>query len=268
MLPVCLNSLLYKYEADIAELLTATGRKGEAPVWEGRAEARKKQMNALMWNDASGLYSDLIKVGGEWRKNGYEDLRGLMPMWAGMVKPGGSKAAKMIARVPDFERKGGLACATADSFEKARALNPEFVARCQWGNENIGWPIATYETVVGMKKVGAKDEADEIAYRWCWMVQREMDRNGGLQYSDRGGFEAPIMEKMDVTSLSQAGEAKLGYGNQGAGREGEHGGFRWGYDAYKLLERGLPERLKSALANGVDPDLLFSDAVRFAANRK
>jgi neutral trehalase len=163
----------------------------------------------------------------------------------------------MASRIADFMRPGGLATATQKSWDLAFALNPEFTERCQWGHQHLGWPIATYETAQALRGAGFVEQADQIAYRWCWAVQREMERQGGLQYSQRGGFEAPILEKMDVTHLSAAGLAEVGYGNQGAGNEGEGGGFRWGYDAFKLLARSLSPRLAEALARGIDPELLF-----------
>jgi neutral trehalase len=273
MLPICLNSVLFKYERDIAEFERELGRIDRAPAWEARAETRKQTIDRLMWDDETGLYSDLIAVGVEdgktkYERNGYEDLRALMPMWAGIVEPGSGRAARLVARLADFERKGGLAAATERSWAEARALNPSFVDRCQWGHKDIGWPITTYEIVTGLRRVGAKDKANETAYRWCWMVQREMERSGGLQYSARGGYEAPIMEKMDVTCLMHGGVAEVGYGNQGAGKEGEGSGFRWGYDAFKLLARSLPPRMKAALAKQIDPDLLFSEDMKLARYRR
>jgi neutral trehalase len=279
MLPVCLNSLLYKYEVDLADLSkTLRDPEGEKS-WRAKSVERKNTMDRLMWNEDSGLYTDLLVPPGakdksEYLKNGYEDLRAFMPMWAGILGKLESsepptiedrrKQRKMVDRVRDFMRRGGLAAATKASWDEAHALNPAYVERCQWGHKDIGWPIATYETVVALRNVGEHGLADEIAYRWCWMVQREMDRSGGLQYSKEGEFEAPITEKMPVSDLGIGGIAEVGYGNQGKGKEGEGGGFRWGYDAYKLLQRSLPKSLADSLANQRDPDLVFSNKVRMA----
>lgn len=269
MLPVCLNSLLYRYERDLVELLEGQGKAENAEVYRTAAEQRRQTMDRLMWNEERGLYFDLLELpGGSLRKNGYEDLRSYTALWAGLVEPGSRRAQKMAARIVDFMRPGGLATATRESWDAAFALNPEFTERCQWGHQHLGWPIATYETAVALRGAGFNEEADQIAYRWCWAVQSEMERQGGLQYSRQGGFEAPILEKMDVTHLSAAGLAEVGYGNQGAGQEGEGGGFRWGYDAYKLLARSLPPPLLEALARGTDPELVFGRDPRFGASRR
>ena len=39
--PVCLNSLLFKYEKDMAHFATLLSRTTEASAWEHRATARK-----------------------------------------------------------------------------------------------------------------------------------------------------------------------------------------------------------------------------------
>ncbi|MCC7381070.1 MAG: hypothetical protein IT384_04535 [Deltaproteobacteria bacterium] len=258
LLPVCLNSLLYRYERDLAELCRQQRRTADAEDFERRAATRKDTMNRLMWSEEHALFTDLLEVpGAAPRHNGYEDLRAFAPLWAGVVEPGSRRAQRMVERIDDFMRKGGPAAATRAAWEEARALNPDYVERCQWGHADLGWPIATYETAEALRAAGYTDKADEIAYRWCWAVQRLMEQQGGLQYSAAGGFEAPILEKMDVTHVRAGGVANMGYGNQGAGDEGEGGGFRWGYDAFKLLARGLPERLRALLGRGTDPDLVF-----------
>ncbi len=48
--PVCLNSLLYKYERDMAHFATLLGRTEEAAQWNGRAAARGAAINKYLWN--------------------------------------------------------------------------------------------------------------------------------------------------------------------------------------------------------------------------
>jgi alpha,alpha-trehalase len=54
-LPVDLNALLYKYEADFARAARIFGDKREAAKWEDAAEQRKKVMNELMWDRIRGM---------------------------------------------------------------------------------------------------------------------------------------------------------------------------------------------------------------------
>jgi neutral trehalase len=261
LLPVCLNSALFKSERELATMARLLGEDASAARWEVHAETRKATMDALMWDEKRGLYCDLVQPKAHARarppRNGVEELRGLSPLWAGLVEPGGARAQRMHKKAREFLRAGGLATATRASWNALRKLNPAYVEKCQWGHKDIGWPIAEWETVEGLRTTGDDALANEVAYRWCLMVQDAMDLHGGLHPGTSGGYTAPLFEKMDVTHRSHEGSAHVGYGNQGAGDEGAGGGFRWGLDAYKLLYRSLPSHLQQSLHAHVDPDALF-----------
>src|SRR5690348_12649086 len=47
--PVCLNSLLYKEEQDLAEMAGLLGRSDESATWKQRAETRKAAINKYFW---------------------------------------------------------------------------------------------------------------------------------------------------------------------------------------------------------------------------
>jgi alpha,alpha-trehalase len=274
LLPVCLQCLLFRTERDLAALtreLTSEPHAQLAPAtsaeaWEARAAARKETMDRLMWDPKKGAYFDLIQPAGQPSarppRNGVEDLRSLMPLWAGVVEGESAKQKAMQARLREYLRPHGLATATPSAWLQAWKLNPAYVDRCQWGHKDIGWPIATWETVQGLRDSGAGELADEIAYRWCLSVQQQMDTLGGLHPDGYGGHTAPVFEKMNVSTGKHDGAAGVGYGNQGAGNEGENGGFRWGLDAYKLLARSLPPVLQEALRNAADPDGVFDARLR------
>ena len=60
--PVCLNTLLYLMEVQIAGIMSTLsrdnepGRKGEEAVWPQRAERRAARINQLMWDQSDGFY--------------------------------------------------------------------------------------------------------------------------------------------------------------------------------------------------------------------
>src|ERR1700760_2531261 len=56
--PICLNSLLYKYERDMAHFATLLGRPEEATQWERRATARQTAINKYLWNPTKGMFFD------------------------------------------------------------------------------------------------------------------------------------------------------------------------------------------------------------------
>ena len=82
---VDLNSLLYKYEVDIAEAIRDhfnDALDGEtSKLWLDRAESRRRTMDRLMWNDAAGFYFDYDFVRREQTK--YESATTFFPLWAG-----------------------------------------------------------------------------------------------------------------------------------------------------------------------------------------
>ena len=56
--PVCLNSLLYKEETDLAGMAQLLGDEGEARAWRAQARQRRKWVNRYLWNGAKGMFFD------------------------------------------------------------------------------------------------------------------------------------------------------------------------------------------------------------------
>jgi alpha,alpha-trehalase len=54
--PVCLNSLLYKTEEDLAQMSDMLGRKKEAADWRKRADDRKERIQTYQWDAKQGMY--------------------------------------------------------------------------------------------------------------------------------------------------------------------------------------------------------------------
>ena len=88
---VDLNSLLYKYEIDFAELIE-TQFGGDLPelgeqfrdakFWRQRAAARKAAMLALMWDEQRGYFFDYDFY--NQKRSAYISATGLWPLWAKM----------------------------------------------------------------------------------------------------------------------------------------------------------------------------------------
>jgi hypothetical protein len=105
VVPVCLNTLLYRMERDLAEIDQALGR--DARDWLARADARKAQIETLLWDDGAGLYFDYDFESG--RRNPYPFATTFWPLWAGVA----SRAhARVRDNLPLFERRAGSSPAT------------------------------------------------------------------------------------------------------------------------------------------------------------
>lgn len=100
LLTVDLNSLLYKYEIDIAKILKEhfgghlESDQGieDSSIWFERAEMRKQTMYQLMWDPVKGLWFDYDFIKGE--KSTYESATTFWTLWAGLTNPDDAKTMR------------------------------------------------------------------------------------------------------------------------------------------------------------------------------
>ncbi len=157
-LPVDLNSLLYKYEADFAKAANLRGDTKAAKQWQKKADIRKHTMNSLMWNEMRGFYYDYDFK--KEKRGNVSSLAGFFPMWAGMVDD--HKAAKMVKNLRKFEEAGGLA--TTDSQTIPTGIIPGTMPT-QWAHPN-GWAPLHLIVVQGLERYGYHEDARRIALKW------------------------------------------------------------------------------------------------------
>src|SRR5205085_7112199 len=81
--PVCLNSLLYKMELDLAHMSTLLGRAEDAARFTTLARERAARINRLMWNQDRGLYFDYHVPSGQ--QSRYAFATTFFPLWAGLA---------------------------------------------------------------------------------------------------------------------------------------------------------------------------------------
>src|SRR5207245_10821917 len=56
--PVCLNSLLYKYETDMGQISQILGKTDDAKKWSQRTADRKATIQKYLWDRERGLFVD------------------------------------------------------------------------------------------------------------------------------------------------------------------------------------------------------------------
>lgn len=156
-LPVDLNALLYKYELDFARSARLFDDELSAKKWDAKAEARKKTMNTLMWDQLRGLYYDYDFK--KEKRGGVSSLAAYFPVWAGMVSE--KRAAVLVKALRRFENKGGLA--TTDALPLGQFV-PGAVP-VQWAFPN-GWAPLHLMVVEGLLKYGYHEDAERIAMKW------------------------------------------------------------------------------------------------------
>jgi alpha,alpha-trehalase len=202
--PVCLNSLLYVMERDAAAILRALGRGGEARAWERRADARKRAVNRLMWDERDGLYYDYNFA--ERRVRRYPFATTFWPLWAGIASR--AQAARVAANLHRFERAGGL-------------RTSENVSGSQW-DAPFGWAPLQQLAVEGLRRYGFRREADRVAANLLSMVLKEFVEHH------------KIVEKYDVERRESDVSAGLRFGYTS-----NEIGFGWTNAAFVELYAGM-----------------------------
>lgn len=243
---VDLNSLLYRYEIDIARALeevfggmleTPDGSLHTSVAWEERAERRRELMTRLCWSENQGLFSDYDFALGE--QTGFESVTSLYPLWAGLASE--EQAASLVERaVPLFEEPGGLASTT----EASRGPVSEDRPQRQW-DYPFGWPPHQILAWQGLIDYGYESVARRLAYRWLHMITR-----------NAADYNGTIPEKYDV--VSQTHDVFVEYGNVGTEfdyitREG----FGWMNASYQVGLSLLGDDLRAALEASTRPAELF-----------
>jgi alpha,alpha-trehalase len=187
--PVCLNTLLFAMENDLAEIDRLLGRPQDARAWAAEAEARRGRIDARLWDDAAGQYFDYDFEKG--RRRAYPFATTFWPLWAGAASP--AQAARVRANLPLFERPGGIMTSTN-------------VSSSQW-DAPFGWAPLQLLAVQGLRRYGFGADADRVAKAFLSMIVEDFERRG------------TIMEKYDVVRRTSAveGTFAFGYGSNEVG---------------------------------------------------
>lgn len=179
--PVCLNSLLYKYELDMAHFASLLGRPVETKQWERRAAIRKAAINKYLWNPAKGMFYDYDFIAH--RQSTYNYLTAYYPLWAGLATP--EQATALAHHLASFEHEGGLAMSDQNSGT-------------QWDLPN-GWAPTNWLATKGLDQYGFHTDATRIATEFTTTVRQNYQLDG------------TIREKYNVVSGSANIKLAAGY---------------------------------------------------------
>jgi alpha,alpha-trehalase len=203
---VDLNSLLYKYELDIAFIIedifhnTIDGEESDS--WYTQAQRRKKLILQYLWNPKKNMFYDYHLPSK--KQSDYISATSFYPLWACYPNNQETKiltqdqAGKFIAiALAHLEDKGGI-LSSAEVSKQNHGLKG--IDR-QW-DYPYGWAPHQMLVWVGFHNYGYIKLADRIIYKWLYTITRNaVDYNG------------TIPEKFDVVRRSHAVFAE--YGNVG-----------------------------------------------------
>jgi alpha,alpha-trehalase len=172
--PVCLNTLLYLMEEEMAEILGILRQHGAADLWRQRARARDELINRYLWDEGAGYYQDYDLKRGERRR--YLFATTFYPLWAGLADE--EQAKRVVDTLAYLEAPGGLK--TSDQI----SLN-------QW-DAPFGWAPLTTIAFWGLRRYGYDREAYRIAINFLSLILKEFVEHNA------------IFEKYDVMARDSA----------------------------------------------------------------
>jgi alpha,alpha-trehalase len=205
---VDLNSLLYKYETDFADVIERefsghlpgiSGERADAKFWRPQAAKRKAAMMALMWDERSGYFFDYDFSNRQ--RSTYISATGLWPLWAKMLdtnNPAERERAKRIAAFAckNLEEFAGLSATAKESVAAAHRLDGR-----QW-DYPFGWAPHQMLAWQGFKNYGLDADAGRLAYRWVYTISKNAHDYNGM-----------VPEKFNVVTGSH--DVFVEYGNVG-----------------------------------------------------
>ena len=205
--PVCLNSLLYKTELDLARISDLLGKKAEATQWKQKAEQRRANVDKYLWDAKAGPFYDYNFQ--TRTRSSYDFVTTFYPLWVGLATKEQAKA--VAAKISLFEQPGGLATSRNDSG-------------AQW-DYPYGWAPLQLIAIEGLHRYGYDADANRISYKFLSMILADFES------------EKHIREKYDVVTRESVTHIRAGYVTNQIG-------FGWTNGVFlELLHELPPEQL-------------------------
>ena len=204
IIPVDLNSLLYKLELLLGEYFAALHDSDKASLYRQKAQQRINTINQYLWCDEQQMFVDFnIKTG---RPSPVVSLAAAVPLFVGIAN---QQQAQSVASILEkkFLYPGGLVTTICQSDQ-------------QWDAPN-GWAPLQWFAVKGLSRYGFDDLAMRVIKAWLNTVESYFAEHHCL------------MEKYNVASFEQAAK--------GGEYEVQHG-FGWTNGVtlafYAMLDKG------------------------------
>lgn len=233
---VDLNSLLYKYELDIAKWWRDDMVDPEqAAVWRQRADRRRNLMVRYLWDPKRKIFFDYNYKGKN--RSQYVSATAFFPFWAeDPTDPSTAflsdedTQASINALLKQLEAKGGLLSTGLSSIQSVK--NRE--TQRQWDYPH-GWAPHQIIAWTALTNRGRHADRDRLIYKWLYMITR-----------NAADFNGTIPEKFDVVNGTHLVFAE--YGNVGTTFAYiTQEGFGWMNASYQLGLGSLPEELRDRL---------------------
>lgn len=193
MVPVDLNSLLYKLERVIARSYIIKGQEAEASVYIKKAQTRKAAIDRYCWNRNLRYYTDY-----NFKTRKPSSVITPAGMYPFCVFQGSLDYLSLLARQAAEQVRGKL-------LQPGGILTTANISGQQWDAPN-GWAPLQWMTIWGLDRCGQRELARDIAKRWIKLNVSVYKRTGRL------------MEKYNVMDLNL---------EAGGGEYPSQDGFGW-----------------------------------------
>ena len=180
---VGLNSLLFKYERDLADFATLLHERESSAQWRKQSEARRVAINKYLWNPGKGMFFDYDFTTGKQSTYVYATI--FYPLWTGLATK--EQAALVASHLALLNRPGGLASST-------------YASGLQW-DLPFGWAPLNWFAADGLRKYDYNDDARRIAEEFTHTIRTSFEKEG------------TIHEKYNVETGSSNVELIAGYQN-------------------------------------------------------
>jgi alpha,alpha-trehalase len=194
IIPVDLNSFLYKLESQIARIGEESGDSACADDFHGRAKSRKAAIDRWLWNDTEAAYIDY-----DFQKDSSRAMLTAAiatPLAVGVASPEQARRVAETIRAK-LLAPGGLMTTLSLTGE-------------QWDQPN-GWAPLQWLAVDGLRRNGEGALATDIAQRWLSTIHSLFEREGKLvekyelrptgdEGSGGGGGEYPLQDGFGWTN--------------------------------------------------------------------
>jgi alpha,alpha-trehalase len=209
--PVCLNSLLYKTETDLAHISELLGLRQDSEEWRKRGADRKELIQKYLWDSERGMYMDYDFE--NQKRSSYEYVTTFFPLWAGI--PSQEQARTLMQHLSTFEKAGGL------------VMSPNETGG-QW-DFPYAWAPDQLVADEGIRRYRFTEEADRVSYEFLSTVAENFRRDG------------TIREKYNAVTRSSETQVTAGYHMNIVG-------FGWTNGVFLVLLRELPSASVTKLA--------------------
>lgn len=163
ILPVDLNSFLWKLEQQIALLSRKAGQLKQALLFELHEQARREAIDRVLWHTAEGIYLDY-----DWQRRAPRSM------------PNAAISTPLYVRLASKQQAHRVAEVLRTRLLSAGGIEttPVYTAQ-QWDRPN-GWAPMQWLAICGLRRYGQNDLSEDIAHRWLCTVSSLYQREGKL----------------------------------------------------------------------------------------